>query len=268
MKANIQPVTLDDLMAYVDGQLDAQRSKQVEALVASDPQAAERVTGMRAQRQALRAHYDPVLTEPIPLRLLASRRHPNASSSRLAGIAASVLIGLALGSAGTWQYLSHTSGSAGNIALNASGMDLPRFVHQAAVAHIAFAPDVRRPVEIYSAQEQQLVTWLSKRLGRQLKVPDLASAGFSLVGGRLLPGEVNKPAAQFMYENPAGQRITLYLRNMAQPTPETAFRFAEEDGVATFYWVDLDWGYALSGNLPRATLLSVANSVYRQLGGY
>lgn len=267
MKAHIQPVTLDDLMAYVDGQLDAQRSKQVEALVASDPQAAERVAEMRAQRQALRAHYDPVLTEPIPLRLLAPRRHPHASSSRLTGIAASVLIGLALGSAGTWQYLSPTSGSPGNIALNGSGVDLPHFVHQAAVAYIAFVPDVRRPVEIYSAQEQQLVTWLSKRLGRQLKVPDLAGAGFSLVGGRLLPGEVNKPAAQFMYENQAGQRITLYLRNMAQPTPETAFRFAEQDGVATFYWVDLDWGYALSGNLPRATLLNVANSVYRQLGG-
>jgi anti-sigma factor RsiW len=144
---------------------------------------------------------------------------------------------------------------------------LPHFVHQAAVAHIAFVPDVRRPVEIYSAQEQQLVTWLSKRLGRQLKVPNLSGTGFSLVGGRLLPGEVNKPAAQFMYENPAGQRITLYLRNMAQPTPETAFRFAEQDGIATFYWVDMDWGYALSGNLPRATLLNVANSVYQQLGG-
>ncbi|MEO6147269.1 MAG: anti-sigma factor [Sulfuriferula sp.] len=267
MKAHAQPVTLDDLMAYVDGQLDTQRCRQIEALVASDPQIAERVAEMRAQRQALRTHYDPVLNEPIPLRLLASHRYSNASSIKMASIAASVLIGLALGSAGTWQYLSHTAGSAGNIALNGSGMDLPRFVHQAAVAHIAFVPDVRRPVEIYSAQEQQLVTWLSKRLGRQLKVPNLASTGFSLVGGRLLPGEVNKPAAQFMYENPAGQRITLYLRNMAQPTPETAFRFAEQDGIATFYWVDMDWGYALSGNLPRATLLNVANSVYQQLGG-
>ena len=266
MKAHAQPVTLDDLMAYVDGQLDAQRRQQVEVLIASDPLAAERVAGMRAQRQALHARYDPVLTEPIPVRLLA-RPQTGSAWTRGASIAASVLIGLALGSAGTWQYLSHTSGSSTNMALSGSQMDLPRFVHQAAVAHIAFVPDVRRPVEIYSAQEQQLVTWLSKRLGRQLKVPDLVSTGFKLVGGRLLPGEVNKPAAQFMYENRAGQRITLYLRGMAQPTPETAFRFAEQDGIATFYWVDLDWGYALSGDLPRTTLLKVANSVYQQLGG-
>lgn len=267
MKVHVQPITLDDLMAYVDGQLDAERRQQVEALIAPDPLVAERVAGMRAQRQALHAHYDPVLTEPIPLRLLASRRQTGSSLSRVASIAASVLIGLALGSAGTWQYLTRTPGMSANVALGRSELDLPRFVHQAAVAHTAYVPDVRRPVEIYSAQEQQLVTWLSKRLGRQLKVPNLASTGFSLVGGRLLPGEVNKPAAQFMYENPAGQRITLYLRGMAQPTPETAFHFAEQDGIATFYWVDLDWGYALSGDLPRATLLNVVNSVYQQLGG-
>lgn len=266
MKPHIQPVTLDDLMAYVDGQLDAQRCQQVEALIASDALVAERVAGMRAQRQALRAHYDPVLTEPIPMRLLASRRQTTSAPVRMASIAAALLIGLTVGSAGTWQYLGYTSGSSANMASSGSQMDLPHFVHQAAVAHIAFVPDVRRPVEIYSAQENQLVTWLSKRLGRQLKVPDLTRAGFSLVGGRLLPGEVNKPAAQFMYENPAGQRITLYLRGMAQPTPETAFRFSEQDGIATFYWVDLDWGYALSGDLPRATLLNVANSVYQQLG--
>jgi len=267
MKSHAQPVTLDELMAYADGQLDAERRQQVEALIASDPLVAERVAGMRAQRQALHAHYDPVLTEPIPLRLLASRRQTGAAWPRVASIAASVLIGLVLGSAGTWQYLARTPGMPASLALERNGIDLPRFVHQAAVAHTTYVPDVRRPVEIYSAQQQQLVTWLSKRLGRQLKVPDLASAGFSLVGGRLLPGEVNKPAAQFMYENPAGQRITLYLRGMAQPTPETAFRFSEQDGVATFYWVDLDWGYALSGNLPRATLLNVANLVYQQLGG-
>ena len=266
MKAHAQPITLDDLMAYVDGQLDAERRRQVEALIASDPLTAERIAGMRTQRQALRAHYDPVLSEPIPLRLLTVRRQTRSAWTQVASVAAWVAIGLGVGSASTWQYLSHTPGMSANIAFGRSEIDLPRFVHQAAVAHTAYVPEVSQPVEIFSAQEQQLVTWLSKRLGRKLKVPDLSSAGFSLLGGRLLPGEVNKPAAQFMYENSAGQRITLYLRGMAQPTPETAFRFAEEDGVATFYWVDLDWGYALSGDLPRTTLLNVANSVYQQLG--
>ena len=97
MKVHAQPVTLDELMAYVDGQLDAERRQQVEALIASDPLVAERVAAMRARATAaLHAHYDPVLTEQIPLRLLASQRQTGSSLSRIASVAASVLIGLAL----------------------------------------------------------------------------------------------------------------------------------------------------------------------------
>ena len=45
----------------------------------------------------------------------------------------------------------------------------------------------------------------------------------------------------------------------------TAFRFAQEGAVSVFYWMDRDCGYALSGELDRATLTRVATSVYKQL---
>jgi anti-sigma factor RsiW len=69
---------------------------------------------------------------------------------------------------------------------------------------------------------------LSKRLGRQLVVPDLAVAGFRLMGGRLLPAE-DGPAAQFMYENANRDRLTLYLR--AGVGDETAFQQTSPDGA-------------------------------------
>lgn len=264
MKTILQPVTLDDLMAYVDGQLDADKRQKVEAAISADVHIAANVAEMRIQREALRNQFDPVLNEPIPSRLMIDRRHHTPAWLRLASIIAWVAVGAATGSAITAYYPGQ---ALTQLATGHDEVDLPHFVHQAAVAHMAYAPDVRHPVEIYSAQEQQLVGWLSARLGRPLKAPNLASAGFRLIGGRLLPGEVHKSAAQFMYENAAGQRITLYVRGMAQPTPETAFRFAQRDGVATFYWVDRDWGYALSSELPRATLMKVASSVYQQLIG-
>lgn len=266
MNTHIHPVTLDDVMAYVDGQLATDRRLQVDAAIRADAQLAERIAALRAQRQALHKRYDAVLAEPIPVRLLATRRTGTAWL-RVAPIAIWLGIGAGLGSILTWQYVAQPNGAPASMALNSGEIDLPRFVHQATVAHIAYAPEVRHPVEIYSAQEQRLVSWLSRRLDRQLRAPHLGGAGFRLVGGRLLPGEVNKPAAQFMYENRAGQRITLYLRGMAQPTPESAFRFTWHGGIATFYWVDRDWGYALSGGLPRAVLLNVATSVHRQLDG-
>ena len=264
MKIPIHPVTLDDLMAYVDGQLEPDQRQKVEAAINTDALIAASVIEMQAQRQALHHQFDAVLNEPIPSRLLVGKRGDSAAWLRVASIVAWVVAGAVIGSAFTAYYPAQTTAQ---LIVNGDGVDLPRFVHQAVVAHMAYAPDVRHPVEIYSAQEQQLVSWLSLRLGRQLKVPNLASAGFHLVGGRLLPGEVHKSAAQFMYENAAGQRITLYLRGMAQPTPETAFRFAERDGVATFYWVDRDWGYALSSDLPHAALRNAASSVYQQLVG-
>jgi anti-sigma factor RsiW len=138
---------------------------------------------------------------------------------------------------------------------------LPR---QAALAHAVFSPEVRHPVEVGAAEEAHLVAWLSKRLGAELKPPRLAAQGFDLVGGRLLSGEAG-PVAQFMYQDGRGQRLTLYVRHDAQVASETSFRYARENGIGVFYWLDGRLGYALSGEMDKAELLRVATAVYRQL---
>jgi anti-sigma factor RsiW len=68
-----------------------------------------------------------------------------------------------------------------------------------------------------------------------------------------------------MYENAAKQRISLLVRKDAEPSRETAFRYAVEDGVGVFYWIDDACGYALSGQVDRAQLLALARVVYGQL---
>jgi len=110
---------------------------------------------------------------------------------------------------------------------------------------------------------------LSKRLGTPLKVPGLKGVGYELVGGRLLPGDTG-PVAQFMYHDASNQRLTLYLtRQPSAPGQATqpAFRFGRDGRVNVFYWIDKDFGYALSGSADRQELTRVANEVYRQLGG-
>jgi len=134
-----------------------------------------------------------------------------------------------------------------------------------------YSPEVRHPVEVGAEQEAHLAAWLSKRLGGPLKPPHLESAGYALVGGRLLPGESaagGGAVAQFMYQAANGQRLTLYVRNDASGARETAFRTAQEGGVRVFYWLDGRFGYALSGEsaaFTSAELLRVATLVYRQL---
>ena len=138
------------------------------------------------------------------------------------------------------------------------------FAHRAVVAHIVYAPEVRHPVEVGAEQEAHLVAWLSKRIGGNLKIPQLASLGYHLVGGRLLPGNQG-PVAQFMFQDGSGQRLTLYVRNGAAEGKETAFRYAQERGISVFYWVDGRFGYAISGEINKDDLLRVANVVYQQL---
>jgi anti-sigma factor RsiW len=123
---------------------------------------------------------------------------------------------------------------------------------------------------VAASEQQHLVQWLSKRLDRPLKVPDLSSQGYALVGGRLLPGETGA-RAQFMFEDTAGERVTLYIGTLdanaagAAAARETAFRFASEGPVPSFYWVDQGFGYALAGKLPRELLLKLATLAYRDL---
>lgn len=248
-------ITEDDLHAYVDGGLPAERRLTVEAWLAAHPADEARVNAWLAQNRALHETFDEVLNEPLPLDLLraagagrARARHGWRAAAAAFGIAASVLLGYGVG--------RH---SASAPALQAT---LPR---DAAIAHVVYSPEQRHPVEVDAQHADHLVAWLSKRLGHELQAPDFKAQGFELLGGRLLPGN-GGPVAQFMYEDGQARRVTLYVRRAATGQGETAFQHAREDGVEVFYWVDRDLGYALSGAIGKAEMGRLADAAYRQIG--
>ena len=262
------PVTEADLQAWVDAALPATRRAEVEDWLAAQPEEAGRLRAYLEQKQALRALFNPMLDEPLPEGLSALASPPPAAAIErppkpllerwsLQRIAASVLIALVGGLAG---WLAHDRyPSADNLA-KASPLTLPR---QAAVAHAVFSPDVRRPVEVGAENEDQLVAWLSKRLGTPVRPPKLGAVGFDLVGGRLLPGNKG-PVAQFMYQDATGQRLTLYVSTENAANQDTAFRFAKEGQVNVFYWIDGKFGYALSAGIDKGKLARIATAVYDQ----
>jgi hypothetical protein len=67
------------LMAYADGELDAETRHQIEAAMAADPSIAERVAQHQSLRADLGAAFAPVLDEPIPQRLLDAAQSSPAS---------------------------------------------------------------------------------------------------------------------------------------------------------------------------------------------
>ena len=60
----------ETLMAYADGEVDADTRRQIEAAMALDPTIAERVAKHRSLRMDLGAAFGGVLDEPVPSRLL------------------------------------------------------------------------------------------------------------------------------------------------------------------------------------------------------
>jgi len=63
------PVTEDELHAYIDGELPADRMEAVTAWLAAHPEQAVTVASWRAQSERIRARYGAILEEVVPERL-------------------------------------------------------------------------------------------------------------------------------------------------------------------------------------------------------
>jgi anti-sigma factor RsiW len=252
-----QPVTDAELQAYADDRLPAADRLRVEAWLLKNPDAAAKVAAWQDQAEALRQHFAPALDEPVPAAMAAlfARSKRGELLLRQSLRVAAVLCIALLGAAAGWWGRGHVMPSVQVAALP----------QEATRAHLVYSREVLHPVEVTAKEEQHLVAWLSKRLGTTLRVPSLTAQGYALVGGRLLPASSgNLAAAQFMYENRQGQRLTLYVRT-GETGDDTAFRFSGDGTAAAFYWVDGGFGYALAGETGREALLPVARSVYESL---
>lgn len=267
------------LGAYVDDELPPPERAALYARLAADPQAAARVAAWRTQKAALqmlceglRAPGESSRTKDEPPAVLVVRaREPwwwragIAASWMVAGagvvvLAAALLPRLAPNTAeGLLAFAPHST------LARVQMLDTPEaFARRADVAYAVYSPEQRHPVEVAASDETHLVAWLSKRLGKPLSVPSLTEYGYALVGGRLLPGNA-EPAAQFMYENDAGERLTLYVGRSGND--RDAVRLLRDGTRRTFYWSTNRTGYALSGPQTEPKLREIALDVCSALGG-
>lgn len=252
------------LHAFVDGHLPPERVGAVLDHLRAQPDDAVRVAQWQAQRLALRQWHRSVDLGPLPRAVTQPvRRHLRRHAWRRMGaqaLAAAVL--LAVGMAAGW--LGRGRGDAAQVIASP-------FLRDALAAHAVYVPEQRHPVEVAADQEAHLVTWLSRRLGSPLKAPQLQAQGFHLLGGRLLPAATGTAGesgarAQFMYEDAAAHRLTLYITTVpAAQAGETAFRSVQEGRLTAFYWTEGAFGYALSSELSAGELQTLAREVHRQL---
>ena len=246
------PVTEDELHAYVDGELPAERRGDVEAWLAAHPEDAERVQSWRALADALHARYDAVVNEPVPQRLELERLERQPRRWIYGSIAAALIAFVAGGGVGWFAH--------GEVA--ATSIPMQSFTEDALDAHRLYVVEVRHPVEVPGSERAHLQQWLTKRCGWDVRAPELASAGLKLVGGRLLPGP-SGPASFLMYESATGERFTVYTAKASTEAEHMRYTALDKDGA--MFWADRGVGYVVSGGSDRERLGQVARAVYEQV---
>lgn len=258
-----RPIGDDDLQAFIDGRLDADRRAAVEAYLEAHPEIAADIADDIEINRQLRARLAGIAADPVSSRLrvshlLAARRRRIGERLRLA--AAAVLLMIAGGSAGWFanDLAGHRFGSHRTDVAEAATRD-------AIAAYRTFAVEKLHPVEVKADEEAHLNQWLSRRLGHAIPAPDLSAQGWSLMGGRLLPTTSDGPAAMFMYADTAGRRLTLYARSDDGGKP-TGFHMDREADIGALGWSDRSLSYVVTGRGDRGELMGAAEAISRQLG--
>jgi anti-sigma factor RsiW len=237
------------LHAYADGEIAGQDARALDERLAADPEARAKVEAWRRQKSWLKEAFDPVLDETVPPQIKAALRHSRGFTLSPYAIAAALAL-LLIGGAAGWF---------GSLQMNPP--KAMEFADLAIEAHEIYTHENRHAVEVAANDSEHLTTWLSKRVGQKLVIPDLAGRGYTFLGGRLLAAG-DQPAAQLMYEDQEKRRITIFLT--ANPGGrESKVLLTEKQGITACYWLDGPLSFVIAGETSRDDIVSLAHIVYQ-----
>jgi anti-sigma factor RsiW len=251
-----------DLHAYLDGELGPEAAAAVEARLADDPEAAARFDAY-AQHKALLAEsaHDLALATAAPdtarlegelARTLArresapARSHPFTMAPWPANLAAAAAL-MAVG----WF---------GNAVVDKSDRTMPAYVSEAVGAHRVFAEDFIRPAEFDAGSTRDVAAWLSTKLGHAVRIPRLDGMGMALVGTRI-HGTKEGPIVQAIYENEAGDRLSLTMARHPDAAPAIVFESRNVADTRVGYWSQGPLDYAVVTDEPQEAIRAIASEL-------
>lgn len=250
MTSEMQSVALEDLSAYLDGELDAPRRAGVDRHLAAHPEAAARLDGYRRRDEALRLAFAAVAAGDGGQRRI-DRLPARPAGFRRWAVAAAVMLCVGMGAAAWWLAAQHAD----------DRRVLAGLRQEALTAHLLYE---HRTDGLPAAPDghQRLAARLSALVGSTVGLPDLAALGFQLDGMRELAAEGN-PAALFVYRDAGGRHVSCYFRRVARDR-DTGFDRYEGADANVVMRVDDGVAYAVVGALAPAVLQQIAALAYRE----
>ncbi|WP_119679515.1 anti-sigma factor family protein [Indioceanicola profundi] len=240
-----------DLQAYLDGQLDPEREEELLAWLEVNPEAKERMRAIAEQNLLLRAAtLDGDLRHslrPIPAAPAAHARALRPRTLPRMAQAAAIVLTFALG------WVAH--GVADHLARGG----LPAYAREALQSHEAFAEPLEASIELPAGNRNDVVRWLSAKLGEPVEVPELRSMGLQLVGARLM-GTEDGAGAVLIYEDAQHKRLTFSLAPDELEGPDQ-LHLQEADGFIVGYWRGQRFAYALIAKSTPLQMAEIASAV-------
>ena len=136
------PVTEDELHAYIDGELPADRMEAVTTWLAAHPEQAVTVASWRAQSERIRARYGAILEEVVPERLTLDQvirsDRANGRSWKIFAAAAALVAFFAGGATGWFAHGASVGTRTSSFAVANEALD----------AYKLYVVEVRHPVEV------------------------------------------------------------------------------------------------------------------------
>ncbi len=206
------PVTEDELHAYVDGELPAERRAAVEAWLAVHPEDAAQVAQWRAQADAIRARYGAIANEPVPARFdLDDLAQPRRNWRAIAAAAVARVPVVGARPAGSRTARRHRR-----------AVDVRSAHADALTAHKLYVAEVRHPIEVGADERASAAVAVAPRRRRRCARRTSRPIRSSSWADGCCPART-EPAALFMYERPTGERYTFYCSRAN--TPRSALRY-------------------------------------------
>lgn len=263
----MDPVTEEEIHAYIDGQLDSRRHAAVERWLAANPDVAARVMADKALAGLIRGGLTAQTQPPLPRRQETERQ-----ARRLGRRLLLRRVTRRLGQAAVATLLLSTGwGMHALLADRYSPADaapsIPLFVDEAADA---FRTSMRERITEYG------LTYRDLEMPAQLASLDPTSSvnlprpgpGWQLAGAQMVPWDEGD-AAQIFWHDGDGL-LVLFASQTDRPImpdlAEDGLRVATLDRHAYVYWRSGAQVYALSGSPDEARLREIAAAMKAQTG--
>ena len=278
----------DQLVAYLDGELETEERREIEAWLADDPAAEAQLAALARSGNLLRQAFDEAMHEPVPERLIAAARGdapaeetepaaqivplPRRAASpprwywRAALPVAASIIGILIGVGGAYVGgVGFTPGGTRNPALEASAINNVWLNNAAGYFKLFVSAGDNALIDVPATGDtREALQKISQSLPQEVRLPDLKPWGLNFRGARLVVVE-GRPAAQLVYttDNKAIGPLTLIIGSSKQP--DISPTFDRRQDVNLLYWRHQGRAYVLVGQADIGYLWGIGNDIAWQL---